>query len=215
MKKLIEIPFMGFYESVHDYNFQKCLEQDLPEIDELENINDDTYFDLSQRYCSEFSYTKAIKDTYCIEYVSQLNKELENKLGLIFNDLDQPKEYNFESDRLFCLIGLDKVKLLRSLVDEKDFFSLVLARFTSRDGFISAYSSNVKDWGNLSTWDHNQLGALMSSFCNSELNDDWESYSMDDYNSNGYLSDLVERGLSNKGENILKVIESFKILELS
>ena len=45
--------------------------------------------------------------------------------------------------------------------------------FTSRDGFISHYSPDIDDWGQLRNWDHNQLYCMLEAWLE-EYGDEWE-----------------------------------------
>lgn len=88
-----------------------------------------------------------------------------DSLGLRFKDMTSPREYNFETDQIYCDISLATMRKLWAVSarDNHATFKRVIAdRFTSRSGFISHYSARWQDWLKpLATYDHNELGALL------------------------------------------------------
>lgn len=91
-----------------------------------------------------------------------------DSIGMTFESMDSPREYNFATDRVYGLIPLKVMRELfrRSKAEKHVTLAAVVAdRFTSYDGFISSYRSHLGDWlaeaGRLQDWDHNQLGTLL------------------------------------------------------
>lgn len=89
-----------------------------------------------------------------------------DRLGLVFEEMTSPREYNFATDRVFCQISMRTVQALFRMSKAESHSRLeacIKARFTSRDGFISHYSNRLCDWLEkpLSDWDHNELGTLL------------------------------------------------------
>lgn len=91
-----------------------------------------------------------------------------DSIGMTFESMDSPREYNFSTDRVYGLIPLKVMRELfrRSKAEGHATLAAVVAeRFTSYNGFISSYRSNLGDWlaeaGRLQDWDHNQLGTLL------------------------------------------------------
>ena len=87
-------------------------------------------------------------------------------LGLTFGEMTSPREYNFTTDRVFGHVRLSTMRDLfnRSAADRHETLSRVIRdRFTSRSGFISFYSNDVRDWVKkpLRDWDHNEYGTLL------------------------------------------------------
>ena len=65
--------------------------------------------------------------------------------------------------------------LLKWIFDNKyqELEDVVLRRFTAQDGYIPHYSNNLKEWGDYTEWDHNQIGtALLVFFDDSSFNYD-------------------------------------------
>ena len=87
-------------------------------------------------------------------------------LGLEFEALDSPREYNFATDRIFAKIRLGMVRRLFAISAREGhatLSALIEDRFTSRSGFASYYPNALDDWlaKPLRDWDHNELGTLL------------------------------------------------------
>jgi hypothetical protein len=89
-------------------------------------------------------------------------------LGMTFESMDSPREYNFATDRVYADIPLKVMRdlLKRSTAEGHETLAQVIAsRFTSRSGFASFYPSDCAAWlakaGRLQDWDHNELGTLL------------------------------------------------------
>jgi len=149
------IPFYGFYES-YDSLATNVIEMEVEHLAEENNLD-------------ESDYRKQVCQMYVIEYMNILQKELDEKFNsLVFVELDSPKEYNFLSDRIFCsldtydLIKFHKI-IMKDYADE--FKEIIKKRFTSYDGFISFYPSDLEKWSaNVWEWDYNQIGTMFELF---------------------------------------------------
>jgi len=170
MKKLLaELDFFtGFYESIHSSAFDSEIEQIIEE-------NNCSYDDLEYN-CDFINYSK--------EYVNAVNSI--TKLNLEFESLDSPKYYNYTTDRIFVYINEADFTTILQAYNSNYALKLQLAKkvkskFTSRDGFSSFYSNSIREWlqTSISEWDHNQLGLLLSVYCEFTYSDGiWN----DDYN---------------------------------
>lgn len=90
----------------------------------------------------------------------------ENSIGAKFSIMTSPREYNFETDRLFVDVSAAFLKRLfkMSKADNHDTLRATIeGRFTSYDGFISSYSNSLSSWLEtpLLEWDYNELGTLL------------------------------------------------------
>ena len=85
--------------------------------------------------------------------------------SLAFEFMTSPREYNFETDRLFAW-GDSKafsvmMKLARRRDNLADWKAFVRARHSSYDGFASFYPSDADDWPrDLADFDHNHKATL-------------------------------------------------------
>lgn len=85
-------------------------------------------------------------------------------------DMTSPREYNFETDRIFCQMPESVIRKLWAINRVDGFASLdavTRRRFTSYDGFISFYRNDWHQWGKLADWDSNQLATLLIAACES------------------------------------------------
>lgn len=184
----INIPFSGFYESMWsglidramemaaENDHQRQTEDAIPEELRLE----ETVF--HEKLFDAMDYRDAER-ALAADYVDELNRRLESELGLKlhlkFKLMSSPREYNFETDRLFSDISLAAAKRLfafsRKLDDHEKLKAKIRRRFTSRDGFHSHYSNDFEVWKAkpLADWDHNELGTLLCIACD-ELGEDWD-----------------------------------------
>lgn len=91
-----------------------------------------------------------------------------------FEQMTSPREYNFETDRLFVSMPLYILAKIRKAVDTTVLAAAFKERFTSRSGFISHYENTVPDKP-LAEWDHNEAGTLIATAIGADF-DDWGIY---------------------------------------
>lgn len=198
MKHLTTIPFTGFYETSHSAALDDCVEQFFQYDDHgNSNIPDDMHF--STNYHSWFI-------AYATNYADAFNEffkdEIGIDLGLEFESLESPKEYNFTTDRIFCHIGAEALQRLYDKVTTESLSKRVEARFTSRDGFASFYPSSLAAWpGNVMEYDHNQVDTLIEAVLIQELGESYEDKLtswdlMERYACNGYYENWLCECLS-------------------
>jgi hypothetical protein len=117
-----------------------------------------------------------------------------DSIGAKFSMMTSPREYNFETDRLFVNVSGAFLKRLFKMSKDDKHENLNLAikeKFTSRDGFISHYSNRITDWTDkpLDDWDYNELGTLLISCLDLQGADfnDFNCYALEDGDS-GYTA---------------------------
>ena len=124
----IEIPFSGFYESIHNYRIDNTLEN----YCEYNNIATEIIWD------SEIDWESIMKD-YAIEYAKNFSYFI--GLEIDFTEMTSPKEYNFYNDRLFGKVSLKDFNQIRKKVyAHKDWAQYIKNNYTYYDGFISFYT---------------------------------------------------------------------------
>lgn len=185
---LTTIPFSGFYHSLHDSSLDDALDQMFSDHATGCTVNHklrDRAFEACQWGLVHANYAGAYAKALAAEF----------KIALTFEALKSPREYNFETDRIFCEIGLDEVKRLRAETSEKPFRDLARARFTSRSGFISFYSPDVDEWGAIETWDLNQVGTLLEAYIEEQHGDRFDQQAeldlMESAMANGRLDEWI------------------------
>ncbi len=171
----ITLPFQGFYESLWSSGIDQ--EQDSFVENYLEDNPSAESSNIHDGIWRHANYKKAyleVTKAYTQAFQNWINAECQTDITFNFDELTSPKEYNFTTDRIFCNISEVDVLKLVGLVTWAEIADVAKETFTSRDGFISFYSPDIDTWGDVSTWDHNQLGCLLAAVVASVGDDDWE-----------------------------------------
>lgn len=190
---LIQIPFSGFYESIHSSNIDYYLDNDLFTDYATGCTNNDK---LSNRayYAIDFN-------AVYLEYAKEYSQAFADKFNITmqFESMTSPREYNFATDRIFCEISPSEIMRIYNATCKDTLARLARETFTSRDGFISFYEPDYLTWGDVLTWDYNQLNVLLDAYIiNFYCNEDWEIYLMDDLQSNGLIDKLLYKHCTDK-----------------
>ncbi|NNM74766.1 hypothetical protein [Enterovirga aerilata] len=168
----IEIPFPGFYHSILSDELDYVEEQEIEYFAEHRQAEEGVpeelrldafeYGDILMRH-TDYSVAH---ERVAKAWVDGFNLVAEEMLGFnpgfVFEETTSPREYNFETDRVFARCPVDTVRKLRAMVDPDRLAEVMRERHTSRSGFISFYSPDLADWpDDVTEWDHNQLGTLL------------------------------------------------------
>lgn len=159
--KMIEtaIPFSGFYEAHEPYDLERELDLgNMPEF--VGRVLTDVIWMKSNFQAACLAYSKA----YCQAIQDEIESIFSEKRAGIpvkFKELQSPREYNFTTDRIFAEMPVVWFKYqLIKLRDEVR--QIAKDKFTSRDGFISFYASDIDGWPECpSEWDANQLECIV------------------------------------------------------
>ena len=172
----INVPFEGFYKSFYSEEIDHEEEQFIECVLDNGEINKEQADKLADLFWRHTDYSKAydlIARAYIIAFNAKFKEWADVDLNLQFTLMTSPREYNFETDRLFAKADDAALLALRAKVDEAELRRIIRERFTSYDGFISYYSNNLEDWESESDgvleWDQNQLCTLIMCF----LPKDW------------------------------------------
>lgn len=186
------IPFDGFYESVHNLNINMALENTFGDKEGSGEYKD--YWEMVIDY-------RGIYNAYARQYTDKMAEEL--GIGLEFEELVSPREYNFTTDRIFCQISLEDAQKIRDKITDDELDAAIKERFTSYDGFASFYPNSLYEgvWLKpLDQWDHNQVGTLIEIVCKEQLDDDFQLYAVND------CSSLVDSFISKEGIDYLNFL---------
>lgn len=136
------------------------------------------YRDIARDYADAFSYLageamgiSAPETVSRYDWQARRNvksRQIVESLRFTFADMTSPREYNFETDRIFVNVPVSVVRKLWAIskADQHKTLSRVAKeRHSSRSGFISFYESNWQAWGPVATWDYNQLETLLIACC--------------------------------------------------
>ena len=182
---LTTIPFSGFYYSLHD----SALDSTLESI--FSDDNGDTRPEIL-RHAFDATKWREVHNAYAAEYAAAFAAEF--NLSLQFENMKSPREYNFSTDIIFCTISADDAAWLFNTCDKTILAKIARETFTSRDGFASFYEPDFTEWGDILTWDHNQLGALIRAHV-AEKNPDFDTWAefelMENARFNGYLENWI------------------------
>ena len=188
------IPFDGFYESFISDDIDHQIGQQIEWDSDIYDLNEDEQQILWDSYLSinrSYFYNQIAED-YTNFYIDALNERLKGfKLNAKFNLLTSPREYNFETDRIFIEIeenhAIDFIKYIIKNY-KKELENKIKERFTSRSGFWSHYKNGLDLWTNdYSEWDHNQIGTCFELF---DLEEEDINYSIREYLSETIMDNL-------------------------
>lgn len=198
MKKIeIELPFSGFYESLHDQNLEDAIEQHFSydyETGEDKELGDD--YDQA-RWDADIDWGEIYKN-YAKAYTEEFGREF--GLDLEFVDLVSPKYYNFSTDRIFANVPLEQINKIRKEVEaHEEYADFIKERYTSYDGFSSNFSNDSKD----EEWTKEELEpvqyrSILDFWIEkiSDAHEDWDIYLMDDFRGNGGMDNLVDDAIT-------------------
>ena len=171
------IPFDGFYNSYISSDIEHQIGQQIEWDSDIYDLNEDEQQILWDNYLSvnrSYFYNQ-IAEHYSDLYIDALNERLEGfTLKATYKFFTSPKEYNFETDRIFIEIEKNHcIEFIEHIVKnyKKELENKIQDRFTSRSGFNSFYKNSLNLWTqDYSKWDHNQIGTCFELFDFDELN---------------------------------------------
>lgn len=182
-RTIIKLPFPGFYDSWYSDELDVEEEREaenLAEREEEEGHPVELRLNASEFAELLFDVTdySAAKQAIARQYVSVFDEWFANQcstwaLGLEFESMSSPREYNFSTDRIFAWIPCRKVQALFNMVNRDTLAAVIRERFTSCSGFISHYSNDISDWLEkpLTDWDHNELETLLLAVIRDKCNE--------------------------------------------
>lgn len=190
------IPFAGFYNSFHDAELDSTLERMF--CDDSGN----TIGTFAQRAHDAMDW-RAVHEAYAAEYVARFAHAFGIK-DTRFVELNSPREYNFATDRIFADIPDDELIRIRTELPAELAEECAREWFTSRSGFMSYYSPDIAEWGDMEEWDHNQRGCILAAWVAWKWSEQhsgmWDSYAefdiMENALCNGFADDILSRNCS-------------------
>lgn len=184
---LTTIPFAGFYNSMHDDELDRALEQAFADDSGCHQVSDELH-----QHAFDAVEWGAVHTAYAVKYVKSFADKF--KLKLKFDELKSPREYNFGTDRIFATITQKEVRRMRREVDQAIFKRHVEEDYTSRSGFMSYYEPDVRKWKPWKEWDHNQVGTLLRAFIETKegaFDYDAERDLVEDWSCNGHIENML------------------------
>lgn len=173
-----QIPFAGFYNTkwsdLVDSAFERDCEYFADERQKEDGIPEHERLDeteIGEIYFRHMCYSSAYQEI-ARDYVESFNLQIKEytglDLGLVFSEMTSPREYNFETDKIYCKIPLSVARKLVTLAKTKfadTFRKHIEGRHRSRDGFHSFYSWNWQEWKS-KPWrdfDYNELQTVLET----------------------------------------------------
>lgn len=183
--KIATIPFTGFYETLHDMAIDDAFNA------LFQNSNGDANQELQDKACIFADFSEAFED-YAKNYAEAFCEEF--KVNAKFESMKGAKDYFSGNDVVYIELDTDEVKRLFDAVDKEVLDSVCRYNLTSRSGFMSFYDPDFTEWGDVTEWDHNQLGQLMEAVAKQE-NPDFDMQAeydlMDSYLCNGNIEGMI------------------------
>ena len=170
------IPFDGFYESFISADIEYQMGQQIEWDCDIYDLNESEEEILYNNYLTvktSYFYDQIAED-YTNFYIDALNERLEGfTLKATYKCFESPREYNFETDRIFIEIEENHaVDFIEHIVKnyKKELEKKIQDMFTSRSGFISFYKNSIDLWTkDFKEWDCNMIGTCFELFDFDEL----------------------------------------------
>ena len=182
---LTTIPFSGFYYSLHDSALDSALESIFS--DDSGEKRDSIFY--AAQAATDW---RTVQNKYAVEYAAAFAAKF--NLPLQFESMKSPREYNFSTDIIYCTISDGDAARFFDTCDKTLLDKIARETFTSRDGFASFYDPDFTEWGDILTWDHNQMGALVRTLAaeqNPDL-DQWAEFElMESAQCNGQFENWI------------------------
>lgn len=142
-KITIQVPFSGFYHSIHDMYIDNHIEGEIEYLESALGYTDEQLDIIKDRFY-DMDYApirKAICEHYIDAYNAVFYDEYDIHLDLEYSQLISPKFYNFETDRLYALIDESIYNDVTALINSEDFKAMLKDKFKCRDGFMPFQST--------------------------------------------------------------------------
>ena len=182
---LTTIPFSGFYYSLHDSALDDAIES-------IFSDDNGTARPALVYKAQDATDWREVHNAYAAYYAAAFAAEF--KLPLQFESMKSPREYNFSTDVIYCTISAEDAAWLFDTCDKTLLAKIARETFTSRDGFMSFYKPDFTEWGDILTWDHNQLGVLVRAHV-AEQNPDFDVWAefelMENAHCNGDIDNWI------------------------
>lgn len=157
------IPFSGFYNSIWSSELDREEEQYAEHLAEKHEVPVGEVTELLFRHAKHCDAYREVAQKYVPQFEAHINEGLGLSIKLTGGEMTSPREYNFETDKIFVGISYRDALILARSVGRNALRKAAKEMFTSRSGFISFYRNDPAEWGRLRGWDHNQLYCLMQA----------------------------------------------------
>jgi hypothetical protein len=196
MKLTMAIPdFTGFYESLHSAAIDGEVEQSI--AGDSGFIEDDD--ELASAAQGAFYYSNNLLQDYAKAYVLRWVEHIQNEtdfdMQAEFTELWSPREYNFETDRIFVKVPEETIRHMIKTMDQKVWADLIKERLAPRDGFAPFYSNDVRshDWDltQYKDWGPAKMELLCEAWLRGQGIEDLEISIVERLSENGDLHNII------------------------
>ena len=193
-----QIPFSGFYYSIHDSELDSELEYSINVF--AEETGRDIPQDLFDGMQDAIKWGHVHQD-YAREYVEHFLHEF--MIEGEFSGMESPRFYNYSTDRVFAKITRASVASMWRKINKRLFAENCEKHFTSRDGFASSYNADWKTWGRISQWDHNQIYMIVLTYAEHEsIMGSFDEYSIvESMNCGGHIANAIHGNIDESGRD--------------
>lgn len=197
------IPFDGFYNSVHDAAIDYALSSMFQDENGDETPIAHYVYGITRKHGAQNApHWQQVWNLYAAAFVEYFSDEYD--IPLKFAELNSPREYNFTTDRVECVISRATVRALWRKVDRARLTEVCAERHTSRSGFISFYSPDFTTWGSVDKWDANQVESLIIASIDEDYRDNESSWA-DDLSCNAEAEDWIYKAAAPGFLRLLKL----------
>lgn len=142
-KIAIQVPFSGFYHSIHDMYIDNHIEYELDYLESELGYTDEQLDIIKDKfYMMDYApIRKAICEHYINAYNAVFYDEYDIHLDLEYSQLISPQFYNFETDRLYALIDESIYNEVSALINSEDFKTMLKDKFKPQSGFMPFQST--------------------------------------------------------------------------
>lgn len=188
----VELPFGGFYESVHDSKIDDAFvmhytyDYDTGDDREMTEAETDAVY-----MALDTKDWRAIQIEYCEQYIYDLASD--TGLDFQYADMTSPQFYNYGTDRLFATLPAEQLAKVRAEVESyPEYAEEIRERFTSRDGFWSNYDADYtsEEWTRAEL-DQCQYGVIFELYFKHELDQDYDLYYVEAVNEFGSIDAAI------------------------
>tara|TARA_B100001094_G_C18158477_1_gene787898 strand:- start:484 stop:1155 length:672 start_codon:yes stop_codon:yes gene_type:complete len=167
---LIALPnFEGFDYSWIDSEMDHVKSSDMEYYEEEYELNEEEKEEVENSFFSQ--NMEELKEEVCKTYVPSYFEPIQDETGIFLNptfeSLGKQAHWAYAFDIMYVELPTDEViELLRWIFKNKyeELKEVIKERFTARDGYYPHYEKELKKWGKISLWDHNQIGTALLVF---------------------------------------------------
>lgn len=209
-----QIPFQGFYESLYSSaidseeeqwaEYEESHRQTENGIPKELQLDAGTLMEIRMRHTDYRKSQRAICGAYVWGFNAYMRDALGWGLGLGYGEMTSPREYNFETDRIFCTIPMESVLRMFWISEQEGHKALAKVledRHTSYSGFRSFYSNDLDTWLEkpVLDWDSQELQSLLiavgrinGAFEEGKRRRDWEMDVYEEACSDSFINEIDE-----------------------